>query len=142
MFSDKVVCAIRVMNLLAYSPPGRRSARGIDMGVLKELLGVEYSLYKSVINTLSSRNICYTTARMVYLCEGAEQVTIYDLMIIFHYGLSLGATAELDWNKGDYLYDRHYTRLRNMELEIEKDLTSQLTKMYVLELLSPELARG
>ena len=140
MFSDKVVCAIKVMNLLAYSPPGRRSARGIDTDVLKELLGVEYSLYKSVINVLSSRNICYTAARMVYLCEGAEQVTIYDLMIVLHHGLPLGATTELDWNKGDYLYDRHYARLRSMELEIERELTSQLIKMYVLELLNPEPA--
>ena len=66
MFSDKIVCAIRVMNLLAYSPPGQRSARGIDAGFLKELLGVEYSLYKSVINTLIIGNICYTTNAQLY----------------------------------------------------------------------------
>ncbi len=33
MFSDKIVCAIRVMNLLAYSPPGQRSARGYRCGL-------------------------------------------------------------------------------------------------------------
>lgn len=91
MFSDKIVCAIRVMNLLAYSPPGQRSARGIDAGFLKELLGVEYSLYKSVINTLIIGNICYTTARMVYLGKGVERVTVYDLMYLFHKGLPMGA---------------------------------------------------
>ena len=98
MFSDKIVCAIRVMNLLAYSPPGQRSARGIDAGFLKELLGVEYSLYKSVINTLIIGNICYTTARMVYLGKGVERVTVYDLMYLFHKGLPMGAATEIDWN--------------------------------------------
>ena len=141
MFSDKVVCAIRVMNLLTYSPPGRRSARGIDTDVLKELLGVEFSLYKSVINVLSSRGICYTTARMVYLCEGAELVTIYDLIAFLHYGLPLGATVELDWNKGDYLYDKHYARLRSIELGIEEELKLKMMEMYVLELLSPDPGR-
>ena len=115
MFSDKIVCAIRVMNLLAYSPPGQRSARGIDAGFLKELLGVEYSLYKSVINTLIIGNICYTTARMVYLGKGVERVTVYDLMYLFHKGLPMGAATEIDWNKGDYLHDRHYARLRHLE---------------------------
>lgn len=94
MFSDKIVCAIRVMNLLAYSPPGQRSARGIDAGFLKELLGVEYSLYKSVINTLIIGNICYTTARMVYLGKGVERVTVYDLMYLFHKGLPMGAPRQ------------------------------------------------
>lgn len=129
MFSDKIVCAIRVMNLLAYSPPGQRSARGIDAGFLKELLGVEYSLYKSVINTLIIGNICYTTARMVYLGKGVERVTVYDLMYLFHKGLPMGAATEIDWNKGDYLHDRHYARLRHLETEIEEELRQRLKSM-------------
>ena len=115
MFSDKIVCAIRVMNLLAYSPPGQRSARGIDAGFLKELLGVEYSLYKSVINTLIIGNICYTTARMVYLGKGVERVTVYDLMYLFHKGLPMGAATE-----------------------IEEELRQRLKSMHVLALLHPE----
>lgn len=138
MFSDKVVCAIRVMNLLAYSPPGQRSARGIDSGFLKELLGVEYSLYKSVINTLIIGNICYTTARMVYLGKGVERVTVYDLMYLFHKGLPMGAATEIDWNKGDYLHDRHYARLRRLEAGIEEELKLRMKSMYVMELLHPE----
>lgn len=138
MFSDKIVCAIRVMNLLAYSPPGQRSARGIDAGFLKELLGVEYSLYKSVINTLIIGNICYTTARMVYLGKGVERVTVYDLMYLFHKGLPMGAATEIDWNKGDYLHDRHYARLRHLETEIEEELRQRLKSMHVLALLHPE----
>lgn len=138
MFSDKIVCAIRVMNLLAYSPPGQRSARGIDAGFLKELLGVEYSLYKSVIDTLIIGNICYTTARMVYLGKGVERVTVYDLMYLFHKGLPMGAATEIDWNKGDYLHDRHYARLRHLETEIEEELRQRLKSMHVLALLHPE----
>ena len=138
MFSDKIVCAIRVMNLLAYSPPGQRSARGIDAGFPKELLGVEYSLYKSVINTLIIGNICYTTARMVYLGKGVERVTVYDLMYLFHKGLPMGAATEIDWNKGDYLHDRHYARLRHLETEIEEELRQRLKSMHVLALLHPE----
>lgn len=138
MLSDKVVCAIRVMNLLAYSPPGQRSARGIDSGFLKELLGVEFSLYKSVITTLVTGKICIPTGRMIYLCKGVERVTVYDLMFLFHKGLPLGAPTEIEWNKGDYLYDRHYARLRNIENTLEKELKLRLKSMYVLELLSPE----
>ena len=138
MFSDKIVCAIRVMNLLAYSPPGQRSARGTDAGFLKELLGVEYSLYKSVINTLIIGNICYTTARMVYLGKGVERVTVHDLMYLFHKGLPMGAATEIDWNKGDYLHDRHYARLRHLETEIEEELRQRLKSMHVLALLHPE----
>lgn len=138
MFSDKVVCAIRVMNLLAYSPPGQRSARGIDSGFLKELLGVEFSLYKSVIITLTAANICYTTARMVYLSRGAERVTVYDLMYLFHKGIPLGASTEIDWNKGDYLHNKHYARLRHIETGMEEELRMRMRNMYVLALLGPE----
>ena len=125
------------MNLLAYSPPGRRSARGIDTDVLKELLGVEFSLYKSVITALTTETVCYTIARMVYLSEGAEQITMYDLMVIFHGGIPLGNTTEFDWNKGDYLYDRCYAGLREKEIKIEKDLKQQMMNMYILDLLNP-----
>lgn len=50
----------------------------------------------------------------------------------------MGAATEIDWNKGDYLHDRHYARLRHLETEIEEELRQRLKSMHVLALLHPE----
>ena len=87
------------MNLLAYSPPGQRSARGIDAGFLE-------GTARRGILTLQIRNQ-HAHHRQHLLHHGAhglsrqrvERVTVYDLMYLFHKGLPHGRRDEIDWNK-------------------------------------------
>lgn len=134
MFSAKLICAIRLIDVLSanFSPKRKIGNSSIK---LRERLDVNDKIYRTVRGVLLKVGIIELSGTTLRLGSAAEQVTLFDLMKLFHGGLPLGDVIETNYQKGGYLCDNRYLRLKELELEMEKKLRNELKSILVLKLL-------
>lgn len=134
MFSDKLTCAIRLMNILSESSLWNRTNKpGLNSTQLLKMLDVETLLYRSVKRQLLKEGLLCMKGERVVLGKDAAKVSLMRLMLIFHAGLPLGSSTRSDLNRRDYLLDSRYKPLRELENRLELILAEQLEKVFVLE---------
>lgn len=133
MFSDKLTCAIRMMNILhengLHNDPHKA---GLNSTQLLLMLDVETTLYRVVKSRLLKEGLLQMKGERITLGEDAPAANIMQLMTIFHAGLPIGSSIKTDLNKRDYLFDVRYKSLRDLECRMESVLSEQLKKIPVL----------
>lgn len=134
MFSDKLTCAIRMMNILHENSLHSDSRKvGLNSTQLLQMLDVEMVLYRAVKSRLLKEGLLHVKGERITLGEDAPDVNIMQLMTIFHAGLPIGSSIKTDLNKRGYLFDIRYKSLRDLEYRMESILSEQLEKIFVLE---------
>lgn len=141
MFSQKLICAIRIIEIIAESSlheTGRK--QGMNAMRLQKEIGVETTVFRTVKALLVREGIIGRIAGRLVLNKDAAKVSLLDLMKILHSGLPLGGLVETSWGKGSYLFDGKYEPLRELEKQAEAELAERLEQIRVLEIIGSPCA--
>lgn len=135
MLSNKIICAIDIVNIL--SEAYRLSNKGLKKSEIISKGCMPVNFYNPVLSELSrNRIITRTTTSLYCFSQEMAAVSLYDLVIALHSGLSIGEFRNFVELRGTFNYKSCYQPFVSIENALKEELINQLKNIKLSNLIN------
>ena len=135
MLSTKVVYAIEAIAELASYPASRSGRYIVKRSDLERKCEMDILISRLVMNELHKYGYISRNAAGYTLVKKAEDISLYELIELFHGGVVIGELLVSMFSKGNYQNNPKYRKLIRFEQKLDEELKDRFLKIKVSDLV-------
>ncbi len=135
MLSTKVVYAIETIAELASCSPDKTGRYVMKRSDLERKCEMDLLIGRSVMNELHKYGYISRNAVGYTLVKKAEEISLYELVELFHGGVVIGELLVSMFGRGNYQENPRYRKLARFEPKLDEQLKERLLKIKVSDLV-------